>query len=178
VFWPSLLNQAGTLLVEDDGPQKAQAIVVLGGDGFGTRIVKAAELAQAGYAPVVIVDGPRALMGDESGTTIAYAESKGFPGSLFHGLRLPPNIDSTRDEGAFVGKYLKEHRVRKILLVTSNYHTHRAALLFRRENPGLWVVAIGAPDPNFTPNTWWQSREGQKTFFFEWMKTFAAWFGI
>ena len=173
-----LLTWAGSLLVKEDSPRKAQAAVVLGGDDAGTRIIKAAQLAQAGYVPFVIVDGPKALIGYEYDMTIPYAEQKGFPRSLFHPLPLPHGLNSTRDEMTFLGKYLKEHGIHDILLVTSNYHTHRAAFLMRRKNPWLQMAVIGAPDPNFTPETWWKSREGQKTFIFEWMKTVAAYLGI
>ncbi len=177
MFRLALLTWAGTLLVEDDGPQKAQAILVLGGDP-GPRILKAAQLAQAGYAPHVLVDGPKTLIGHESDMTIPYAAQRGYPASLFEPLLLPGGMDSTREEAAFVGKYLRQHGIHKILLVTSNFHTHRAAYLMRKENPGLDVVVVAAPDPYFTPEGWWKSREGRKTFLFEWMKTVAAWSGI
>lgn len=176
LFRTSLLTAAGNALVEDDGPQKAQAIVVLGGDDSGMRITKAAQLAQAGYAPYVIVSGPKALIGHESDITIEYAERKGYPAALFRAL--PHNMTSTRTETAFIGKYLKQQGIHKILLVTSNYHTHRAAYLMRSQNPGLQVIVVAAPDPWFTPNGWWKSRDGQKTFVLEWMKTVATWFGI
>ena len=177
VFHTALLTWAGSLLVEDDGPQKAQAIVVLGGDDFGTRIIKAAQLAQAGYAPYVIVDGPMKLVGHESDMTIAYAEQKGFAASLFHALPLPARVDSTRTEAIYLGHYLQEHGIHNILLVTSNYHTHRAGYLMRKENPKLKMTVVGAPDPYFTPSTWWKTREGQKTFLLEWAKTVAAYLG-
>lgn len=178
LLWTHLLTWAGSLLVEDDGPQKAQAAVVLGGDDAGTRILKAAQLAQAGYVPYVLVDGPKTLVGHESDMTIEYAIQKGYPPSLFHALPLPGNLNSTRGETKFVGKYLKEHGIHKILLVTSNYHTHRAAYLMRKQNPGLQVVVVAAPDPSFSPSTWWKSRDGKKTFLFEWMKTIATYLGV
>ncbi len=178
LLWTPLLTETGNLLVEDDGPQKAQVAVVPGGDGAGTRILKAAQLAQAGYVPYVLVDGPKTLVGNESDMTIPYATGRGYPASLFRALPLPAGLNSTRAEAIVVGKYLKVHGVHKILLVTSNFHTHRAARLMRKENPGLQVVVVAAPDPNFTPDSWWKSREGQKTFAFEWMKTIAAYLGI
>lgn len=171
-----LLAAAGRALVENDGPQKAQAIVVLGGDDYGCRIIKAAQLATEGYAPFVIVSGPRMLLGHESDMTIQYAEQKGHPASLFH--PLPNDTHSTRSETLFIGKYLREHGIRKILLVTSNYHTRRAAHLMRSQNPGLQVAVIPAPDPYFTPDGWWKTREGQKTFLIEWLKTAATWLGF
>ncbi|MBV9306541.1 MAG: YdcF family protein [Acidobacteriaceae bacterium] len=162
--------------MEDDRPQKSDAIVVLGGDDFGNRIMKAARLQQAGYAPYVLVSGPHHLLGPESDETIEYAHRQGYETSIFR--PLPSGSDSTRSETAFLGQYFREHGIRKVLLVTSNYHTRRAAKLMRKQNPDIWTVVVPAPDPFFTPNTWWQTRNGQKTFMYEWMKTAATALGV
>jgi len=135
-------------------------------------------LAQAGYAPYVIVDGPKVLGGHESDATIKYAEQNGYPDSLFHPLPLPADVNSTKTESEYVGLYFKQKKIRRVVLVTSNYHTRRAASLMRKVNPWLQVVVVPAPDQFFTADGWWKSREGQKTFLLEWMKTVAAWLGI
>ncbi|MBV9760645.1 MAG: YdcF family protein [Acidobacteriaceae bacterium] len=171
-IWTAL----GSALEENDGPRKAEVIVVLGGDDSGNRILKAAELARAGYAPYVLVSGPKSLLGHESDSTIEYARRQGFPNSLFE--PLPNDSDSTRSEATLIGAYLRARGIRKILLVTSNFHTRRAAGLVRHENPGLQVDVVPAPDPYFTPGGWWKSRNGQKTFLIEWMKTVATWAGM
>jgi uncharacterized SAM-binding protein YcdF (DUF218 family) len=176
LFRVPLLTAAGQALIENDGPQKADLILVLGGDDFGTRIVKAAQLQQADYAPYVLVSGPPHLLGPESDETIEYAHRQGYSRSLFR--PLPSKADSTRSEAAIIGKYLREHGAKKIILVTSNYHTRRAAKLMRKQNPQIWVVVVPASDPFFTPGTWWRTRSGQKTFLFEWMKTVATALGI
>ena len=168
----------GNYLVEDDAPQKAQAAVVLGGDSSGVRILRAAQLAQAGYVPVVIADGPKTLLAHESDDVIQYAEQRGYAHSLFRPLPFPPEVHSTRSEAQFVGAYLRRNGIKKILLVTSNYHTHRAAWLFRKINPDLTVIAIPAPDPMFRPDAWWTYREAEKTFFLEWAKTIASYIGV
>jgi len=178
IFRVALLTWVGSLLVEDDGPRKAQAIVVLGGDDYGMRVLKAAQLAQAGYAPFAIIDGNPMLLGNSADMTIAYAEQKGYPGSLFHPLRLPPSVNSTVSEAIYLGQYLREHGIHQILLVTSNYHTHRAAYLMRREDPKIETTVVAAPDPYFSPDTWWKTREGERTFLLEWTKTLAAWLRI
>jgi uncharacterized SAM-binding protein YcdF (DUF218 family) len=165
----------GNALVENDGPQKAQAIVVLGGDETGARIIKAAQLAEAGYAPVVLVSGPPMLIGWESDITIRYAESKGYPALLFRSLTN--KVDSTRSETGMIAKDLKQDGIHKILLVTSNYHTRRAARLMRAAAPWCWVVVVSAPDPTYDPNGWWKTREGQKQFFYEALKTISTWAG-
>jgi uncharacterized SAM-binding protein YcdF (DUF218 family) len=172
-----LLAAAGGVLVEDDGWHKAQAALVLGGDQYGTRILTAAQLAQAGYVPYVFVSGPPGFLGHfESEYSIDYAKSRGYPGSLFR--PVPSRSDSTRSETAFLGNYLRQQGVHSIVLVTSNYHTHRAAYLMRKQNPGLEVYVVPAPDPFFSPDRWWKSRTGQKTFLLEWTKTISTWMGI
>ncbi len=149
---------------------------MLGGDDFGTRIVKAAQLAEGGCAPVVLVSGPPSLLGYESDSTIQYAVQKGYPAALFRPLHL--NVDSTRAETEAIGKYLRGHGIHKILLVTSNYHTRRAAKLMRKANPRVETAVIPAPDPFFSSDGWWKSRNGARTFLYEWMKTFATDLGI
>lgn len=172
-----LLTLAGRVLVEDNAPSRADAILVLGGDDLGTRIVKAAELAKQGYSPYVLVSGPPNLLGHDSDGTIEFAERKGYAASLFHPVWLPPGTDSTRSEATFLGNYLRAHQIKHILLVTSNYHTRRAARLWRKQASWIAVTVIAAPDPFFTPDGWWKSRTGQKTCFLEWTKTIAAWLG-
>jgi len=168
----------GRALVEDDGPQKADCAVVLGGDGSGTRILKAAQLARDGYVPYILVDGTNTLIGHESDVTITYAEQKGYPAYLFRPLWLAPQIHSTMAEAKYVGEFLRKQGARKILLVTSNFHTRRAAGDFRRVNPWLKVVVVSASEPDFDPNGWWKNREGEKTFLLEWTKTVATWVGL
>lgn len=171
-----LLTFAGSVLVEDDPPQKTDAILVLGGDEFGTRIMKSAQLQKAGYAPYVLVSGPVTLLGHESDDTIEYARRQGYPTSIFKPLNH--DSDSTRSESLVISKYLHEHGIHSLLLVTSNYHTRRAAKLLRKSMPDIHIIVVAAPDPFFKPESWWTTRSGQKTFVYEWMKTLAVDVGI
>jgi len=173
------LTACASYLIEDDGPRKADAILVLGGDRYGDRTLKGAELAKAGYAPVVYVDGPPRLMGYESTDEVTYAEQKGgYPPAVFKEVHLPEDAESTRTEMMFVGKSMAADGIKSILLVTSNFHTRRAAKLWRQVNPNINVTVVASSDPYFTPTTWWKTRPGQKTFVYEWLKTISVMFGI
>jgi uncharacterized SAM-binding protein YcdF (DUF218 family) len=180
VFSRQLLTAAANFLIEDDGPRKADAILVLGGDGYGDRTLKAAELATEGYAPFVIVSGPPSLIGYDSGEEIQYAEQHGYSPSLFREVHLPFHAESTRTEELFVGKRLKAQGIKSILLVTSNFHSRRAVKLWRRVNPSIAVAVVTSVDPHrlFTPQTWWKTRPGQKIFLLEWTKTISVMLGI
>jgi uncharacterized SAM-binding protein YcdF (DUF218 family) len=166
------MTAAARLLIEDDGPSRADAAVVLAGDGYGTRIIRGAQLAKAGYAPYVLVSDDFRYEHGSCNPSIEYAVEQGYPANLFRNFRT--NADSTREEAASIDGYLKAHNVHSILLVTSNYHSRRAAGLMRAQDPALRVSAVAAPDPYFEPEGWWKTRNGQKTFLLEWMKTVAT----
>jgi uncharacterized SAM-binding protein YcdF (DUF218 family) len=180
VFSGQLLAAAAKFLIEDDGPRKAGAIVVLGGDEFGDRTLQGAALAKAGYAPFVIVSGPPGLISYASADEIKFAEQHGYSASLFREAHLPDSAESTRTEADFLGNYLKAQGIRSILLVTSNFHTRRAAKLWRSENPAISVTVVPSVDPRhlFTPETWWKTRAGRKIFLYEWIKTISVTLGV
>ena len=77
--------------------------------------------------------------------------------------------------GQAVAEKLQSMGVKRVLVVTSNYHTRRAGKIFHRAMPGLTVLMVAAPDENFKPNGWWRNREARKTFVLEWEKTISEW---
>lgn len=178
---PLWLAALGRALVRDDGPAKADIAVVLGGDYYGRRIRKAAELARAGYVPAVLVSGPPGFYGvHECDLAIPFAVRQGYPAEWF--IPLPHSALSTREEAGIILSELRRRSVRSFLLVTSASHSGRAARIYRAAaramggGPAMRVVAV--PDEFFRPDSWWHTREGQKTAFLEWCKTFATAVGM
>lgn len=178
---PIWLAWIGEALVRDDGPAKADMVVVLAGDYTGARIDKGAGLVRAGYATAVIVDGPAGFFGlHESDLAIDWAVRHGYPRDIF--VPLPMTALSTREEAVFVMNELERRHVRTFLMVTSTYHTARAARVFqaelRKRGNSITMRPISAPDLYFHPRTWWRTRESRKTTFFEWCKTLAESVGL
>jgi uncharacterized SAM-binding protein YcdF (DUF218 family) len=177
VFHTAILGALGAYLVSASPPEKADMVVVLAGDSSGNRILKAAELVRAGYAPRALVSGPAGTYGFyESDLAIPFAEKAGYPASYF--LAFPNHSLSTRDEGEVILPELRRLGVHKFLLVTSDFHTHRAGQIYRALANDPRCVVVAAPDQYFSPDGWWKNREARKTFLFEWMKTVASWFKI
>lgn len=171
----------GYALIHDDGPAQADIAVVLAGDTYGHRIEKAAELIRQGYVPAALISGPAGFYGlHESDYAIAYAVRQGFPAPWF--IPLPHSALSTRDEARVVLADLRRRHVRSFLLITSDYHTARARRIFLaagRAMPGAPAMrTVAAPDQFFRPDSWWRTREAQKTIFFEWSKTVATALGL
>jgi len=174
---PLWMTALASCLVRAEEPVRADIAVVLAGDGYGERILKGAELVRQGFTGKVLVSGPEGMYGyNEAELAIPFAVRHGYPESWF--VPLPHKALSTREEAAVVVRELRRRGVRRCLLVTSNYHTRRAGAIFRSAAPDLEFRVIAAEDRFFRPDGWWRTREGQKRFVLEWMKTIAGWFGV
>ncbi len=164
------------MLVDTQPPFQADMIAVIGGDWFGNRILKGAELARAGYAPVVLASGSGYLYGAyECDLAIQFAERHGFARSLFIPLHYPAT--STVDEAHAVIAELRRRHVAKYILVTSPFHTARAGRIFRSAGPDLQVRVVASAD-SLHWNDWWDTREGRKIFLLEWTKSVTGRFGF
>ena len=172
------LRAIGAALVADSAPRRADAALVLAGDHRGNRILKACELLRGGHIRKVLVSGPMNWYGiNEADLAIRFAASTGCPAESFQPVYI--KALSTTEEAQKFRPELERQGVRSLLLVTSNFHTARALRTFRREMPAnIELVPIAAADPYYTPETWWHTREGQKTAFFELSKTAADWIGL
>jgi uncharacterized SAM-binding protein YcdF (DUF218 family) len=171
------LAALGRMLVRDQGPAPAEIAVVLAGDYYGNRIVRAAELVKQGYVPRVLVSGPETIYGQyECDLAIPFAVRQGYPADWF--LRVPNVALSTREEAAAILADLRRRGVHRFLLVTSDYHTARAGRIYRAAAPDLDIRVVAAPDRYFRADSWWRNREGQKIFLIEWMKTVANALGM
>ncbi len=171
---PIWLRQMGEFLIKAQSPEPADMAVVLAGDGYGHRILKAVELVRQGYVPQVLVDGPPGMYGyDESRLAIQFAVDQGAPPEIF--IPLPMRARSTIAESQAVDAVLRKRNVRTALVVTSNFHTRRAAAVFRNLGSPVRYIVVAAPDEDFRPEDWWHSREAQKVVVQEYAKLLYWW---
>lgn len=169
-----VLAALGGFLVKAGPPQKADIIVVLAGDSWGNRIRKAGDLVREGWAPKVLVSGPNGSYGSyECDLAIPFAVKAGYPESYF--VHMEHTGRSTEEEAKAVVERLRTMGVKRMILVTSSFHTRRAGKIFHRAAPDLEIFVVASRDEFFSPENWWQSREARKTFLLEWMKTVAEW---
>ena len=167
----------GGLLVHTETPSHADVVVVLAGDPFGHRILRAAELVKQGYASKVLVSGPGGAYDlHECDLAIPFVVRRGYPASWF--LPVPHSGHSTDEEVQALFPVLQKLRTHTVLVVTSDYHTRRAWRTACARWPGIDVRMVAADDEFFSPSGWWHTREGRKTFLLEWTKTFAAAVGM
>lgn len=171
----------GYALIRDDGRAKAGIAVILGGDYYGHRILKAGELVRQGYAPVALISGPPGFYGvHECDMALPFALRHGFPPESF--IAFPHAALSTKEEAVVVVAELRRRGLHSALIVTSDYHTARAGRIFEaavnRTGGGIAIHMVPCPDEFFRAADWWRNREAQKVVFMEWTKTLTALVGI
>jgi uncharacterized SAM-binding protein YcdF (DUF218 family) len=163
-----LMRFAGQEWVVDTPPQPSDAIIVLGDDNYaGDRATRAAELYKAGMAPLVVASGH--LLRPYVGIAEMISrdlEARGVPPASV--LKFPHRAANTREEAEALKGLVVSRGWKRILVVTSNYHTRRARFIFGRVFPtDVTVRVIAAPDSEFNPDRWWKTRLGQKIFLTE-----------
>jgi uncharacterized SAM-binding protein YcdF (DUF218 family) len=174
----AVLRSLGSVLVAHEAPCKADAIAVLAGDQNGRRILKAGELAEQGYAPVVLVSGPGLWYGiNESDLAIDFAVKNGLRRNLFVAVHQKAfsTVEEAKKTILPAARMMGAHT---LLVVTSEFHTARSARIYRREAPDL-KICVAASDTYFWDHgRWWSNREGQKIWLTEMAKTIADRFRI
>ena len=178
-----LLGAAGRFLVENDPLQHADAIVVLAGS-YPDRIIEAATLYGEGWAPRLILcrepenTGFRKLR--SIGVNVpqvfelnrSVAEQMGVPPDAIAVVDRPTT--STYGEAEVVLAEALRRGYRTLVVVTSKYHTSRAARIFRYLADGQVTIVIrAARDDDFQPDRWWRHRLSTRRVVIEYQKLVA-----
>jgi uncharacterized SAM-binding protein YcdF (DUF218 family) len=176
-----MLHLGGFLVV--DRPEKSDIIVVLAGDHNDTRYWHGLDMLRAGYGRHMMIDVSAGKIYGRAFTQYAadfVAQSAGNMKSQISLCTI--QNDSTAQESADVARCLTQMypESRSVLIVTSDFHTRRALLIFRsRIAKYHWSVAA-AKDPSTFGSPWWHHREWAKVYFLEgqklvWWFLFESW---
>jgi len=152
-----LLFSLSDLLVIDQEPVSADAIVVLGG-GSGSREERAVNLYDQGLAPVLIASGETLPI---LGRTRSYAQmaadymvEQGVPRDA---ILLMDTVTSTYDEAVATLDLCEQRGWRSLIVVTDAYHTGRSRLVFRKvyRASDIKLTFVAAEPPWFDRQRWW-----------------------
>ena len=171
--WPPLLAiilfaTSGSFLVVNQ-PEKADLIVVLAGE-TEVRPERGLELLRKHYAPEMLLNVPAdaAIYGEN-----VFALARNYVGKLpeSQSIRLCPIFGlSTKTETKDVYNCIRSQSVHSLLVVSSDFHTRRARMTFRREFPGYRVSVAAASDAREFGSAWWKHRQWAKNNLGEWLR--------
>ena len=173
-LWPVLTWSSAQLLIVKSEIASADAIVVLSGSStYLERADWAARLYREGRAPVIILTNDRLISGwdrVEERNPFFYElgirelRKRGVPESK---IQVVSDIAlGTYEESLGLRDYATTHNLKRLLVVTSAYHSRRALWSMRRACEGSGIeVGIDGPPPGWqtpSPSTWWWHRWGWK----------------
>jgi len=163
-----ILRFAGDFWVVDETPQVSDVIVILSDDNYeAARATRAAQLFKSGMAPRILTSGR--LLRPYAGIAELMEhdlKAQGVPASAI--VPLAHRATDTREEAVADAQEIALHGWKRVLLVTSNYHTRRSDYIFARTLPkGTELRVISAPDSEYDPSNWWENRTGLKRFLYE-----------
>jgi uncharacterized SAM-binding protein YcdF (DUF218 family) len=163
-----ILRQMSASWIVEDSLERADAIILLSDDNYlAQRATRAAELFQRGLAPLVVASGrqlrPYAGISELMEKDL---KARGVPKNAI--VRFPQLSDSTIEEAGLLSALAARRGWKRVIVVTSNYHTRRARYIFRRVFPaGTDVRVAASASDEFDPGEWWKKRSGRKRFFTE-----------
>jgi uncharacterized SAM-binding protein YcdF (DUF218 family) len=167
------LYHAADWLSAGDRPQKADAILVLGGSF--SRAFQAAELYHQGFAPRIYVSVPvrehQYRLLDEAGIAFPREEEivrqvllrKGVPASAIEFLGR--DLISTAAEAQEARKLFAQGAPR-LLIVTSPYHLRRSRMIFTDALPAADIRLIATAYDPF-PQGWWKDQSAARNVLLE-----------
>src|SRR5271169_360654 len=152
----ALASQSARFLVVDE-PQKSDAIVVLAGE-TNVRPARALELLRQGVAPHVFLNvQTRELIYDQRLADIAQKYVNGL-GEANRVSVCPIVSFSTFAEVDDVSRCLRSVDAHRVLVVTSDFHTRRAFLIFHHRLPQYQISVAAARNAAQFGESWWTTR--------------------
>ncbi|MDQ1611696.1 MAG: hypothetical protein QOG00_1627 [Pyrinomonadaceae bacterium] len=190
VAWPAVAWVAArSLVVRDESPRADVIFVLSGASEYVERTRYAAELFAHGVAPKIVLtnDNLRGGWNSEQQRNPYFVERAaeelrraGVPGAQIEAL--PEPVASTYDEAVRLRAYASERGVKSVVVVTSAYHSRRAAWTMRRVLGGSGVRVLSAPVTTAgayqqTPGafSWWLSVRGWRSVAPEYPKLVYYW---
>jgi uncharacterized SAM-binding protein YcdF (DUF218 family) len=164
---------AGELLVIDVPVMGPQAIVSLASHEW-ERLPETARLARENPQAVVLLTQPAQPNEHncyDCPNRVKHLVALGVPAARIK--LLARRVGNTYDEAMAVRELLQQTGVRRILVVTSMYHTRRSLAAFRHALLPLHasIGVAGAPWPDARPERWWTSAYGRWYVTREWAAT-------
>lgn len=165
-----LMRTAASWWMVEDSLDPSDALIVLSDDNFyADRATRAAELFREGKAPLVVASGRRLRPNAGIAELMEHdLVERGVPKDRI--VRFPQDADTTLAEAEALRKLAKQRSWRRLIVVTSNYHTRRARYIFQNAFPqGMEIRIASARDGDFDPERWWEKRKSIKRLAGEWL---------
>ena len=172
-----VIDRAGTALVVAVPLEHPEAILVLGSHEW-ERLPAAVEIARANPSALVFLTIPRVT------TKYNCHDCEARPARLLAAgvsaeriVKLPDRVTNTRDEAAAARAECARRNVRRLVVVTSPYHSRRARHTFENafEGTGVSLGFVPSAASPARPERWWAAAYDRAYVRYEWAAVTYYW---
>ncbi len=166
--YQSILRAHARFFTVDNATPGADAILVLAGNNF-TRVPKALELYQAGYAPRLLLTTVKPIKQNLAHLQQSHREQADLIArhlSIEARFEMLPSgkdgATSTFDEAYDLLAFSRQENFRRVIIATDGFHTRRALLAFSKvlgDTP-IAIEAAAAANDIFNEDNWWRTDLG------------------
>lgn len=151
-------------VVAERASTPADGVVAL--TGGAERIADAAQLVADGRAPRLLISGvnqatTRAELAKETPTLARLLECCVDLGYL---------AENTRGNAVETAEWSRRHGMRRLIVVTSDYHMPRALAELKDAAPGAEIVPWAVPTARLQTGVWWRDSEAVRLIAVEYVK--------
>ena len=178
VFRFDILMGMGNFLVVENSLESADIIFLLTG-GVDSRPFHAEKIYDLGLAPKIVISqaelSPAVEMGIYLGSTkaaVSIMKQLDIPDSNIVVIDFPGGVTSTRDEAKALQAYVEKKSIKKVIIVTNEFHSRRARFIFKKQfkNRSVKIIFSNAPHHKFDETNWWKHEAGLITYLNEYLK--------
>jgi uncharacterized SAM-binding protein YcdF (DUF218 family) len=174
-----VLTKTSEFLIKKDELKPADVIVVLAGEttervDYGVRLLKE---GWAGKDRIIMAGGPIVWKYSWAALMKEQALHLGAPAKT---IILEDKSQSTEEDAIFTKELLLKNGFRSIILVTSPYHSKRAALIFEKIlGSDFRIINAPVEDSWYSSSDWWRRRRDRAAALSEFSKFAWLWiFGV
>ncbi len=165
-----ILEKAGRYLYCKDELKPADVIVVLAGEET-ERVEYGAKLFKEGWARkdrMILTGGPLVWKYTWASLMREHAEYLGIPKNA---IFLADKSRTTEEDARYTKEILDKYGYKSFILVTSPYHSRRAARIFRGIiGDKINIISAPAEESWFKSDEWWKRRRDRARVFDEYSK--------
>lgn len=175
IQYQSILRAHARFFTVDNATPGADAILILGGNNL-TRVPKALELYRDGYAPRLLLTTVKPikrqfahLLQDRREQAERIASHLSIEAEFETLPSRKEGATSTFDEAHDLLAFSRQENLRRVIIVTDDFHTRRALLAFSKvlgDSP-VAIEAAAARNDIFNEDNWWRSDLGIGTYVVE-----------
>jgi uncharacterized SAM-binding protein YcdF (DUF218 family) len=163
------LQAVGDFLTVRDPLERADAVIAISGDGTGERAGLAAQIVRQGYGEWFIASGSR---GKSTWDMVDVALAAGIARER---ILVDDQAESTLENAEHSAALMGARGLRSAIVVSSTYHTRRAAWVFRSVflPRGLRVRTTATENAYFIMREWWKRPDDRAFVLREYAKLLA-----